>query len=165
MATTKWLSTLRAPAAGYDRDVLLRRGSNCPCCGTILTALPSPWTIEPCRDCKRPLVVIRPIARRRMIHVRNLLDLIGSAYGIATIGFVLAFVSSEMEARGFVKTVTILLFVIGSLLMVDGTLAMRTGIDRTFNIPRRGLVAKLLGGGKVAAGLAAFVLVGTGVSI
>lgn len=165
MATSRWLSTLRGPTAGYDTEAHRRGRAVCPCCGTIMNALPCPWTIEPCRECKRPLTLVRAIARHRSYQVRNVLDLIGSAYGIATTGLVLAFVTSEMDAKVFVKAVTILLFVIGSLLMVDGTLAVRTKVDRTFNITRRGLAAVMLGSGKIAAGVAAFVLVGTGISI
>ncbi|RYF22533.1 MAG: hypothetical protein EOO77_03900 [Oxalobacteraceae bacterium] len=59
--------------------------------------------------------------------------------------FVASFVLSETEARTFAKAVTILLFVIGTLLLVDGALSVKTAIDRTWKITRHGLVTSLFG--------------------
>lgn len=165
MATSRWLSTRLGPVVGYGPALKRQRGANCPCCSIEITALPSPWTIEPCGECKRPLALVRMIARTRAYKLRNVLDLVGSAYGIATMALVLAFVMSEMDVRTFAKAVTILLFVIGSLLIVDGVLSLRTRVDRTFNVTRRGVAAAMLGSGKLGAGMAAFILVATGLSL
>lgn len=165
MATNRWLGTFREPAAEVSAKVKRKGGARCPCCGTAVTALPSPWAIEPCRICKRPLALVRMIARHPRYQLRNVLDLVGSAYGIATVALVLAFLTSGMDARTFAKAIAVLLFVIGSLLMVDGVLSLRTGVDRTFNITRQGVAAAILGGGKLSSGIAAFILMATGLSI
>jgi hypothetical protein len=140
-------------------------GVRCPCCASMVEHLPLLWTIEPCRVCRRPLVLARAIGRRRLFYLRNLLDIAGAIYGVATLGFVLAFVLSELDARAFVKVVTILLFFVGSLLAVDGLLSCRTGIDRTWNVTRRGVVARLLGVCKIASAALALWLVAIGVSL
>ncbi|WP_348979597.1 hypothetical protein [Sphingomonas sp. VNH70] len=165
MATNRWLGTFREPAAEVSAKIKRKGGTQCPCCGTAVTALPSPWTIEPCGNCKRPLALVHMIGRHPSYQLRNVLDLVGSAYGVATVALVLAFVTSGMDAKAFAKAVTVLLFVIGSLLMVDGVLSLRTGVDRTFNITRRGVAAAILGGGKLCSGIAAFILMATGISI
>jgi len=72
---------------------------------------------------------------------------------------VLSFVASEMGPRTFAKAVTNLMFVIGSLLLVNGTLNLRTAIDRTWLTTRHGLLARILGLGKIAAGVMAIGLV------
>jgi len=50
----------------------------------------------------------------------------------------MTFIIFDMDAKTFPKAVTILLFVVGSLLAVDGMLSYRTKIDRTWNVTRRG---------------------------
>ncbi|OMJ33304.1 MULTISPECIES: hypothetical protein [Sphingomonas] len=87
-----------------------------------------------------------------LYQLRNVIELIGSGYGIVTMLLVLSFVLSEMQPRTFAKAVTILLFVIGSLLLVDGALSVRTAIDRTWKVTRYGPRARMLGGAKIAAG-------------
>jgi hypothetical protein len=68
----------------------------------------------------------------------NVIDLIGSSYGIVTMLVVLSFVLSKVQPRMSAKAVTILLFIIGSLLLVDGTLNLRTAIDRIWLTTRYG---------------------------
>jgi hypothetical protein len=58
------------------------------------------------------------------------IDLIGSGYGIVTMLVVLSFVLSVVQPRMSAKAVTILLFIIGSLLSVGGALSLITAIDR-----------------------------------
>jgi hypothetical protein len=70
-----------------------------------------------------------------------------------------------MEARQFVKLFTLLLFVIGSVLAVDGVLALRTGIDRTWERKRFGRSAMVIGLGKLAASAVATLLVTVGVTL
>jgi hypothetical protein len=109
--------------------------------------------------------MIRTLGAGRPYRLCNVIDLFGSAYGVVTMLLVASFVLSEMEARTFAKAVTILLFVIGSLLLVDGALSMKTAIDRTWKITRRGLLARLLGMGKTLAGTLAIGLVFVGLHL
>lgn len=78
---------------------------------------------------------------------------------------VMWFVLSDMDARSLAKAVTVLMFVVGSLLLVDGALSMRTAIDRTWRTTIYGFVAKALGIAKVTAGAFAIVLVLVGLSL
>jgi len=81
-----------------------------------------------------------------------------------TILLVLSFVLSEMDLLTFVKAVTILMFVIESLLLVDGALSVKTAIDRTWLTKRHGPVARTLGLGKTFAGMVAIGLVFIGLA-
>lgn len=98
-------------------------------------------------------------------HVRSLLDLAGTAYGIAMIVLVVAFIVSDMTPIAFCKWLVLILFAMGSALAVDGVLAMRTGFDRTWKKSRRDRAARLMGGAKVAAGIYAFLLVLVGIAL
>lgn len=93
----------------------------------------------------------------------GLLDAGASFYGIATVCLVVAFAAAPTSGREFVKAFTLMLFVIGSVLAVDGILAVRTGIDRTWSIRRIGRPARLLGVAKVLAATAALMLVIIGI--
>ena len=108
---------------------------------------------------------MRTLGAGRLSKLCNVIDLLGAAYGVVTMLLVASFVLSEMEARTFAKAVTILLFVIGTLLLVDGTLSVKTDIDRTWKITRHGLVARLLGVGKTLAGTLAIALVVVGLHL
>lgn len=105
------------------------------------------------------------VRRPRHYQLRNVIDMAGSIYGIVTMLLVLSFVLSEMGPRTFAKAVTILMFVIGSLLMVDGTLNLGTAIDRTWLTTRHGHVARMLGLGKTVAGAMAIGLVFLGLRL
>jgi len=102
---------------------------------------------------------------QRAYRLANLLELIGSGYGVATSILVIAFVLSGMDVRTFAKGVTILMFVIGSVLLVDGTLSTRTAIDRSWRRLRFGATARVIGAGKLAAGLVAMSLTVIGLSL
>jgi hypothetical protein len=95
------------------------------------------------------------LPRPKAYRFRDLIDLLGSIYGIATSTLVLILIPSGMDSMTFAKAVTILLSVIGSLLVVDGLLSARTGIDRTLNVVRHGWTARLVGVFKAIAGMAA----------
>jgi len=159
MATTSRVVTACNTHAGRKTTLIQNPYVRCPCCAVIVIDLPPLWTIEPCRRCRRPLTLVRMVKRPKRYQLRNVLDLAGSIYGIVTMLLVLSFVLSEMEPRTFAKAVTLLMFVIGSLLLVDGTLSVRTAVDRTWLTTRYGLVARALGMGKTVAGAMAIGLV------
>lgn len=93
----------------------------------------------------------------------GLLDAGASLYGNATVCLVVAFAIAPTSGREFVKACTLMLFVIGSVLAVDGILAVRTGIDRTWSTRRTGRSARALGVAKVFAATAALMLVMIGI--
>ena len=103
--------------------------------------------------------------RPKRYQIRNVIDLAGSAYGVMTMALVMWFVLSDMDARSFAKAVTVLMFVIGSLLLTDGALSVATAIDRTLMTTRGGAVARILGLGKTAAGILAIGLVFLGLRL
>lgn len=92
-----------------------------------------------------------PWSQPRRLLMSGLLDAGASLYGIATVCLVAAFAISPSSGREFVKAFTLMLFVIGSVLAVDGILAVRTGIDRTWSTRRKGRSARALGVGKILA--------------
>lgn len=165
MTTSRRTEAALAPTTDTGRSLAGQLDVRCPCCGIVLTDYPAAWNIEPCLSCRRPLTMIRTLGAGRFYRLCNVIDLLGSAYGVVTMILVASFVLSEMDARTFAKAVTILLFVIGSLLLVDGALSMKTAIDRTWKITRRGIVARLLGIGKTLAGTLAIGLVFVGLHL
>ena len=165
MTTSRRIEAALAASTDTGRSLIGQLDERCPCCGIVLPDYPAPWTIEPCLSCRRPLTVMRSLGAGRLYKLCNVIDLLGSAYGVVTMLLVASFVLSEMEARTFAKAVTILLFVIGTLLLVDGALSVKTAIDRTWKITRHGLVARLLGVGKTLAGTLAIALVVVGLHL
>lgn len=139
--------------------------TRCPCCAAVVTTLPVMMTIEPCVYCNRPLTTVKALGRAGGYRLKNVLDLVGAAYGVATSILVIGFMLTEMDARTFAKAFTILLFVIGSLLLVDGFLSVRTKIDRTLNVIRCGVTAQMMGVGKAAAATIALLLVTVGIAL
>lgn len=117
------------------------------------------------RAVKRPLTLLRMVGRQGLYRLCNVIDLIGAIYGISTSLLIMTFIIFDMDAKTFAKAVTILLFVVGSLLAVDGTLSYRTGIDRTWNVTRRGSVATLMGLCKIASTVFGLWLVVIGVRL
>lgn len=104
-----------------------------------------------------------PWSRPRRLLMSGLLDAGASLYGIATVCLVIAFAVSPTSGREFVKAFTLMLFVIGSVLVVDGILAVRTGIDRTWSNRRTGRPACVLGLAKVLVAMVALMLVIIGI--
>jgi hypothetical protein len=165
MTTSRRIEAAIAASTDTSRSLIGQLDERCPCCGILLPNYPEPWTIEPCLSCRRPLTVTRSLGAGRLYKLCNVIDLLGAAYGVVTMLLVASFVLSEMEARTFAKAVTVLLFVIGTLLLVDGALSVKTAIDRTWKITRYGLVARLLGVGKTLAGTLAIALVVVGLHL
>ena len=116
--------------------------------------------------CRRPLVLFRsPLDWRGPLRLRSLFDLASGSYGVAMVALIAAFAFSDMSALRFARTLSVLLFVIGSLLLVDGALSVRTRIDRTWGVVRSGAPAAGIGGGKLASGAVAILMVCVGISL
>lgn len=138
MANSSLVEPVIIPHTGRTSELIQKREVLCPC-----------WR------CSRPLTLVRMVRHPSLYRLRNVIGLIGSGYGIVTMLVVLSFVLSEVQPRMSAKGVTILLFIIGSLLLIDGALSLRTAIDRTWLTTRYGLLARILGLGKTAAGVMA----------
>ncbi len=95
----------------------------------------------------------------------NVLDLVGTIYGVSTLAVVIAFALFDINAWVLAKAITVLLFVIASMLVTDGVLGLITSIDRSWNVTRRGTAAKLRAAGKVGAGVAGFILTTVGMAL
>ena len=162
--TTNLERTGNVTSSGRLR-LVRRPDARCPCCGTVVATLPRQLSIDPCATCKRPLTLLRMVGRQGLYRLCNVIDLIGAIYGISTSLLILTFIIFDMDAKTFAKAVTILLFLVGSLLAVDGTLSYRTGIDRTWNVTRRGSVATLMGLCKIASAVFGLWLVVIGVRL
>lgn len=106
-----------------------------------------------------------PRSQPRRLLVVGLLQAGASLYGVATIAMLVALAVTQASGRTFVQTFTVLLFVIGSVLVVDGVLGCRTCIDRSWRCTRNGAFARLIGLGKLATGLCALALTGIGVCV
>lgn len=106
-----------------------------------------------------------PIDWNGPLRLHGVLDLLTTGYGLGTVVLVAAFALGDMTALRFVKTLSLLLFVIGSVLCVDGILGVRTRLDRTWGTCRRGGAAAMIGTTKIATGLIAMLLVSVGISL
>ena len=138
----------------------------CPYCSRPILSWPTGATVESCWSCNRPLVrVNRLLGRSGGLEPRSLLDLISTVYGVSVVILVFTFAFTGMDARTFAKLFSVLLFVTGSVLAVDGVLALRTGLDCTWKRLRSGRPARLLGAGKIAAGAVAMLLLAVGLSL
>lgn len=165
MSTTSRAGAAYNAKASKQLNLILEPDIRCPCCANILARPPLPWSIEPCEWCWRPLALVRATGRPKRYRLRNVIDLGGSAYGIMTMTLVMWFVLSDMDARSFAKAVTVLMFVVGSILLIDGALSLKTAIDRTFRTTIYGIVARALGVAKATAGAFAIILVAVGLSL
>ena len=131
----------------------------CPCCTSPVYEWRRGSWLEPCRRCKRPLVLIRwPLDWNGPRRLRGLLDVVATGHGVATILLVLLFILSDMTPLRLVKAITVLLFVIESVLLVDGDLSIRTRIERTWGRRSNGGQALVCGTGKIASGAFALLL-------
>ncbi len=99
------------------------------------------------------------------MRLHSVLALATSAYGFAMLALVAAFAFSDMTPRRFVGLLSVLLFVIGSTLIVDGVLSARTRIDVTWHRRRSGKPALLMGVAKAASGTFAMLLMLTALSL
>ena len=78
---------------------------------------------------------------------------------------VISFALFDMSAQVLAKMVNVLLFVIGSMLVTDGIVGLRSAIDRSWNVTRRSTAARLSAAGKVDAGVAGLMLTTVGIAI
>lgn len=116
--------------------------------------------------CRRPMVLIRwPLDWKGPKHLRGLLDVGFTAYGIATLVLVAVFALAPMSARSFMHLFSLLLFVAGTLLGADGILGLRTGLDRTGKRFLTGKAAHIMASLKIAAGTLAMILFALGLSL
>lgn len=140
--------------------------AHCPYCAAPILRWSTSSRIEPCHQCKRPMVLIPwPLGSSGSLRLHSLLALATTAYGIAMVTLVAVFVVSEMTPRRFVSVLSVLLFVIGSVLIVDGILSARTRIDVTWHRRRTGKPATLMGLGKAVSGALAMVLTLVGLGL
>ena len=153
------------PLAPWRTELIRLPAVRCPCCGAVVTTVPRPLSIEPCLVCRRPLALIPIMPWRHTYRLYNVLDLVGRFHGIGTLILVLGFAISNMTALAFAKAFTVLLFMIGSILITDGVIGLRTAIDRSWNFTRRGSSARLYAAGKIASGTAGLVLTTVGLCL
>ena len=138
------------------------RRPSCPYCGHTIDDWPRSSSLQACRMCRRPLVLLRsPRNWNGPKYLRGLLDIGVIFYAWGSIVLMAAFALTHMPTRAFIHLFAILLFIIGSALGVDGWLGLRTGIDRTgrrtrVNGPARILALVKLGIGSIALGMVAF---------
>ncbi len=142
------------------------QAAHCPYCRNILFQNLKRHKVRCCLTCKRPIVIARsPVGRPRLYRIYSVLDVGMTLYALLTIALIAFFVLTGHGINGFVKGFSIALFIVGSVLCVDGLLAIRTARDKTWGRQRRGAAARTLGVGKVAAGAFAFFMVFVGVTI
>lgn len=98
-------------------------------------------------------------------RLRSLIHLGSGLYGLLMIALVASFALGWLEAVTFVRWLSILLFLVGSILCLDGALAIRSTLDVTMGKARCGLAACLLGSAKIAAGAMALLLVPIGLTL
>ena len=147
-------------------NMMGRVRARCECCRADLPPFPAGSRIEPCRTCRRPMVLLRPlVGSLDPGRVRGLFDLAGAVTGILMMVLISAFVLTSMSPLRFSKWLTILIFAMGSVLAVDGILSIRTGIDKTWHRRRRGRPARMLGGAKIAGAVYALLMVVIGVTL
>jgi len=112
------------------------------------------------------MVLIRwPLDWNGPKRLRGLLDFGFTLYGLATLVLVLLFAITNMPARTFMHLFSVLLFVVGTLLAVDGVLGVRTGLDRTGRRFRSGRAARILASLKIAVGILAALMMAVGISL
>ncbi len=135
----------------------------CPYCKEPVRSWRRGSWIDPCTNCRRPIVLIRsPFDWNGPLRLRGLLDVAHTVYGIATVILVVSFALMQFSALHFVKMFTLLLFIQGSILITDGVLGALSRIDRTMGKLRSGRAAFTYAIGKIACGLCALALTAIG---
>ncbi|MGF7151950.1 hypothetical protein FHS96_005618 [Sphingomonas zeicaulis] len=88
------------------------------------------------------MIRLRPLlGRGGTARIVGLLQCGYAAHGLATITLVAAFLILPMPARTFARQFAILLFIIGSVMIVDGAIGIRTRIDHVADRLRTGRAA------------------------
>ncbi len=100
-----------------------------------------------------------------ILRIRGMLEFGNAIYGTAMLALVGVFALSDMSLIRFARTLTILFFVTGSILCVDGVLGLRTGVDQTRRPRRGGRPARILAAGTLIAGVFAFTLTTMGIGL
>ena len=138
----------------------------CPYCGHLIDHWPRHTNLQSCQLCLRPMVLLRwPTDWNGPKRLRGLLDVGFAVYGLLTIGLVATFVITGLSPHAFAKGFSVLLFIIGSVLAADGVLGLRTGMDKTGRRFRSGPAVRVFAGGKLAAGVAAILLLCVGLTL
>lgn len=131
----------------------------CPYCGHALPAWPTGALVHPCGLCKRPMILLRRLwGQHGQRHPQSLLDVGLSLWGLATLILFAAFMLGGIESRLFAKLFAVMLFMAGSLWVVDAALGIESGLDRSANVARTGLPARVLATAKLIAGFCALAL-------
>lgn len=138
----------------------------CPYCKQELVKWPLRDPVEACGSCRRPIVALPlPGSGRPFVLVIGALQAASTAYGIATVGLVTASIITDIPTLQFIRSFALLLFVIASVLTVDGILAFRTRFDRSWNVFSGGPRAMIVGALKCVSGFVAFALCVIGLSL
>ena len=138
----------------------------CPYCKQVLAKWPLHEPVEACERCRRPIVALPlPGPGLRFVLVIGALQAASTAYGVATVGLVTASIITDIPTLQFIRTFALLLFVIASVLTVDGILALRTRFDRSWNVFSGGARAIIVGVMKCVIGFVAFGLCVVGLSL
>lgn len=157
------------PFSEGSEATMMQTSNRLPCCPYCTLSIASQMTgewIEPCQQCRRPIVALAlPFDPTPRVRLYSLFGAAMSLYGVATIGMLFVFLASQMPASTFARVFSLLLFIIGSVLLVDGSLATRTTIDRTWGVIRRGSAALWMGIAKILAGVLALLLTTIGATV
>lgn len=138
----------------------------CPYCGLGVESWLRAAPIQPCRSCRRPLMLARSLRNwngpRKLV---GLLDVGFAIYGIATVALLLAFLLTSLPPRWFMRIFAVHLFLVGTILGTDGALGMMTGLDRTLKRASRGRRARMMASFKIAAAVLAIILFVIGIGL
>ena len=136
-----------------------RRFPRCPCCGASVCEWRRGSPVEGCRQCRRPMALMRyPLPWKSPLRLLGLFDMASSLQAYATIAIGALFALGTLSLPGLVKAIAILLYVMGSILLADGVLGLVSGIDRTWGRIHYGGRAMAFASGKLVLGSLALML-------
>lgn len=131
----------------------------CPCCGSPVYEWRRGSSIEGCRQCRRPMVLIRyPLPWKSPLRLLGLFDVAARLQAYATIAVIALFALGALSLPGLVKAIAILLYVMCSILLADGALGVLSVIDRSWGRLHYGGRAMAYACGKLVAGSLALML-------
>ena len=131
----------------------------CPCCGSPGYEWRRGSSIEGCRQCRRPMVLIRyPLPWKSPLRLLGLFDVAARLQAYATIAVIALFALGALSLPGLVKAIAILLYVMCSILLADGALGVLSVIDRSWGRLHYGGRAMAYACGKLVAGSLALML-------
>lgn len=126
----------------------------CPYCTSSLGRWPDKQLVHRCKACDRPLGRIRVKRDVRLYRIMPMLDLtkiLGTAIAVCAMALMIL---DPGRIREFVVLIAFALTVYGLTDMLEGLLAIRTGIDRTARKLRTGPPATRTGWFKMGFGVA-----------